>query len=206
MTRWAMLSDVHGNLAALERAIAACRARGADRFVYLGDLLGRGSSEACVELVRETATISVVGNRDLDWAERVSPAARSYVLSLPRMAEVGDFVVVHGDARLHPAPSTADLRRGFRRTYRWLWECGKHLAFFGHSHHARVWRKSSENSPVEAVEGARVEIPDAADAVYLVNVGTTGLPFPGKGPPSCALYDDLAYTVDQLVLDVLPTK
>ena len=204
MTRWAVLSDVHGNLPALERAIAACRARGADRFVYLGDLLGRGNSDACVELVRETASISVIGNRDLDWAGRVGPAARAYVLSLPRIAEAGDFAVVHGDARLHPAPSTADLRRGFRRSYGWLRERGKRLGFFGHSHHARVWRKSSEEAPPEALQGYVVEVPRVAGAVYFVNVGTTGLPFPGKGPPSCALYDDQARTVEHLILERAP--
>ena len=29
----------------------------------------------------------------------------------------------------------------------------------------------------------------APESVYLVNVGTVGLPFPGKGPPACLVYD-----------------
>src|SRR5205085_2122122 len=115
-------SDVHGNLPFLERAIAACRGAGAERLVYLGDLLGRGDSDGCVRLVRATAALSVVGNRDLDWAERVGPASRAYVLGLPRLAEASDFLAVHGDARLTPALGSAELRRGFERTFRHLSE------------------------------------------------------------------------------------
>src|SRR5919199_1474174 len=165
MTRWAFISDVHGNRPALEQAIAMCRADGAERLVYL---------------------------RDLDWAQRVSPGSRAYVLALPRLAEASDFVAVHGDARLTPALGSADLRRGFGRAYSWLRGHGRRLLFFGHTHHARAWRKASLDAEPELLGGWRVDLPGVDGTVYLVNVGTTGLPFPGKGPPCCAVYDDRA--------------
>jgi len=200
MTRWGFISDVHGNRPALEQAIAVCRANGAERLVYLGDLLGRGNSDACVDLVRATAALSVVGNRDLDWDERVSPNSRAYVLALPRLAEASDFVAVHGDARLTPALGSADLRRGFGRAYGWLRGHDKRLLFFGHTHRARVWRKASLDAEPDLLGGWRVDLPAVDGTVYLVNVGTTGLPFPGKGPPSCVLYDDEQFWLEQLVL------
>jgi predicted phosphodiesterase len=200
MTRWGFISDVHGNRPALEQAIGACRANGAEQLVYLGDLLGRGNSDACVDLVRATAALSVVGNRDLDWAERVSPNSRAYVLALPRLAEASDFVAAHGDARLTPALGSADLRRGFGRAYGWLRGHDKRLLFFGHTHHARAWRKASLDAEPELLGGWRVDLPAVDGTVYLVNVGTTGLPFPGKGPPCCAVYDDRASWLQQLAL------
>jgi predicted phosphodiesterase len=200
VTTWAFLSDVHGNLPALERALALCRARGAEQFVFLGDSVGRGDSDACVRLIAETASLSVVGNRDLDWAERVSPATRAYVLSLPRLAEAADFAALHGDARLLREPSSGDLRTGFRRTYNWLRQRDRRLLFFGHTHQARVWRKDGPDTDLILLPGPRVELPRLPKAVYLVNVGTTGLPFPGKGPPSCALYDDQARWLEHLTL------
>jgi predicted phosphodiesterase len=200
MTIWGFVSDVHGNLPALERALEHCRERGATRFVCRGDSLGRGDSDACVRLVRRTATLSVVGNRDLDWAERVGADSRVYVMGLPRVAEASDFVAVHGDARLVPGLSSDDRRRGFRRSYRWLREREKRVLFFGHTHHARVWRKIAETTEPELLSGARIDLPPVEETVYLVNVGTTGLPFPGKGPASCAMYDDVERWVEHLVL------
>jgi predicted phosphodiesterase len=200
MTTWSFISDVHGNLPLLERAIQVSRARGAEQFVCLGDSLGRGDSDACVRLIAETVSLSVVGNRDLDWAERVNPATRQYVLGLPRLAEAADFVAVHGDARLLREPSSDDLRTGFRRAYAWLRQRERRLLFFGHTHQARVWRKEGLHAPPTPIVGPRVALPHRPETVYLVNVGTTGLPFPGKGPPSCVLYDDRAGWVEHLVL------
>jgi len=197
---WGFISDVHGNLLALERAIAACRESGAQQLVYLGDLLGRGDSDGCVERVVETAALSVVGNRDLDWAERVSARSRAYVLSLPRLAEADEFVAVHGDARLVRNLSADGRKRGFERAYCYLRERGKRLLFFGHTHQARVWRKSSPSAEPELLPGRRIDLTDARESVYFVNVGTTGLPFPGKGPPCCAVYDDVWQRLEHLVL------
>jgi predicted phosphodiesterase len=200
MALWGFISDVHGNLPALKLAIATLRERGAERIGYLGDSLGRGDSDGCVRLIRETAALSVVGNRDLDWAERVGRESRAYVISLPRVAEASDFVAVHGDARLVPGLSADDSRRGFRRAYRWLLERQMRMLFFGHTHQGRVWRKRGESAEPEPLAGRRVELPAADQTIYVVNVGTTGLPFPGKGPPSCAVYDDEERWVEHLVL------
>ena len=200
MTIWGFISDVHGNRLALERAISACRAKGAQRLVYLGDLLGRGDADGCVQRIAATASLSVVGNRDLDWAQRVSAESRAYVLSLPRMAEASDFAVVHGDARLMRDASADDQRRGFKRSYQWLRSRNKRVLFFGHTHWARIWRKASLESEPELIPDRQVILPDEAETVYFVNVGTTGLPFPGKGPPCCAVYDDDSHLVEHLII------
>ena len=186
---WAFLSDIHGNATALARALQAARDRGATRLAYLGDLLGPGDPDRCVALVRETAELSLVGNRDLDWADRVSEAARAYVRSLPRRAAADGFVAVHGDLTLTPGIGSGDLRTGFRRTHQVLLAGGHHLLFFGHTHHARVWLKDGPaNSPV-LLSGDVIRLDPAPDRVHIINVGTIGRPFPGKGPASFTLYD-----------------
>ena len=103
-----MLSDIHGNLPALETAIAICQERGVDRFAVLGDNLGRGDSAGCVERIRALADLSVVGNRDLDWSDRCGPVAREYVLGLPRLARTDDLIV---SARRRPPDPRAFLER-----------------------------------------------------------------------------------------------
>ena len=207
MTVWGLISDVHGNLPALRRAVERCRSRGAERFAFLGDLLGRGDSDGCVALIRSLADVSVVGNRDLDWRDRVGPAAREYVLGLPNVARTDDFVAAHGDARLERELCTDDARRGFRRSYRRLVGSGVRAGLFGHSHRARVWRLPGPDDAPELLYDAAVDptartlwLGGSGPAVrYVVNVGTTGLPFPGKGPASCATYD-----ADAGVVEILP--
>ena len=48
MAVWAFVADVHGNYRSLERATRLAGERGAERFVALGDLIGRGQPAACV--------------------------------------------------------------------------------------------------------------------------------------------------------------
>lgn len=63
--RTAILSDIHGNLEALEAVFADAAACGADRFVCLGDILGFGADVvACVDRVREVCEWSLTGDHE----------------------------------------------------------------------------------------------------------------------------------------------
>jgi predicted phosphodiesterase len=191
---WGLISDIHGNLAALDLALRVLGESGANKLAFLGDYLGRGDSDGCVLRIREVADIAVVGNRDLDWQHRVSAASRSYVLALPRTAQAGKLLVSHGDARLTPALSTSQIARGFARVWAEMDERQAQVWAFGHSHYARVWRDGTQ-----IAEAGRVRLDGTAR--YCVNVGTTGLPFPGKGGPSVALVDFVHAQIRQLPLE-----
>ena len=64
----ALLSDIHGNLEALNACLAHAQDRGAERFAFLGDLVGYGAdARAVVELVARYAaegTTVIKGNHD----------------------------------------------------------------------------------------------------------------------------------------------
>ena len=184
---WGLISDVHGNYAALEQALRLLEQAGANRLAFLGDYLGRGDSDGCIAKIRALADIAIVGNRDLDWQDRVSLASREYVLGLPRTAQADQLLLSHGDSRLTPSLSTSQINRQFARVWPELERHSARLWAFGHSHHARVWRKRLDGEGPVLVETECVPI-DAA-TYYCINVGTTGLPFPGKGGPSVALVD-----------------
>lgn len=63
--RTALISDVHANLAALKAVLADIDARGVDRIVSLGDVVGYGPDPAeCVDLVAERCEWSLLGNHD----------------------------------------------------------------------------------------------------------------------------------------------
>jgi predicted phosphodiesterase len=182
-----LIADVHGNLPALEQALAVLNTAGAARLAFLGDYLGRGDSDACVRRIREVADVAIVGNRDLDWQHRVAPETRAWVLGLPRSAAVGELFVAHGDARLTRTLSTAQIARQFAEAWLELERHDAHVLAFGHSHFARTWCKRSVAAAAELLGVDLVEM--ELGLKYFVNVGTTGLPFPGKGPPSVAIID-----------------
>ena len=57
---WGLISDVHGNLPALERALDIVARAGAQRLAFLGDYLGRGDSDRCVKRIRQVAEVAIV--------------------------------------------------------------------------------------------------------------------------------------------------
>jgi predicted phosphodiesterase len=71
-TRIGVLADVHGNLPALEIALAELRREGVDRLVCAGDLVGYGPfPNECVARVGETGAACVAGNHDLMAIDRL---------------------------------------------------------------------------------------------------------------------------------------
>ncbi len=189
---WGLISDVHGNLLALEQALQVLTEQGATKFAFLGDYLGRGDSDACIARNERVADRAVVGNRDLDWQDRVSPETKAFVLSLPKIAQAGSLLVSHGDPRLTPALSTSQITKGFSRAFAEMHARKAQVWAFGHSHHARIWR----NAEPAKTDWTLIEQTNK----YCLNVGTTGLPFPGKGGPSVALVDFVRQEIRQIPL------
>ncbi len=204
MTVWGFLSDIHGNLPALERALSQCREREVERYAFLGDFLGRGNPDGVIDRVRELGSVVITGNRDIDWADRVSERTREYVSALPHRLTCKSFVVAHGDPKLDKQLNVNDLRRGAPKTYDLMHDLGVRLYFFGHTHYARTWTKESRTSPPCLAPSSRLQLAEVQDkAVVIVNVGTTGLPFPGKGPASFVILDD---SIDGYVEHVVISK
>jgi predicted phosphodiesterase len=196
VVRWGLISDIHGNLPALEAALAHFSATGVERIAVLGDNLGRGDSDGCVRLIRERADLSVVGNRDLDWQERVGAETQAYVQALPRVIATDGLLLAHGDARLTPDLSSSDIRRGFRRARKAMQAAGAWIWLFGHTHHARIWRLDDQVASTLLFDAAADRLPAQIELEpvrsltgcrLVVNVGSAGLPFPGKGPASAAI-------------------
>ena len=95
MDRIAVISDIHGNIPALEAVLADIWSRGITRIFCLGDLAGKGPAPVkAVDLIRETCELVIQGNWDymlcnrehdvLTWHQEQLGAERlSYLGSLP---------------------------------------------------------------------------------------------------------------------------
>lgn len=61
----AVVSDIHGNAEALKQVLADIDARGIDRIISLGDIIGYGPDPLeCVDIVRRRCAWSLMGNHD----------------------------------------------------------------------------------------------------------------------------------------------
>lgn len=95
--RIAIISDVHGNLTALEAVLDDIAARGIGRIFNLGDLVGKGPRSAeVVDRCRQTCEVVVQGNWDADvssdtrqrpaprWHhQQLGPERNAYLANLP---------------------------------------------------------------------------------------------------------------------------
>lgn len=65
MERIAIISDIHGNIPALQAVLQDIKLRNISRIFCLGDLIGKGpSSDTTVDLVQKTCEIVIKGNWD----------------------------------------------------------------------------------------------------------------------------------------------
>ena len=65
MVRYGIISDIHGNLEALQAALGYLDSEGIDEYICVGDIVGYGANpNECVEIIRDLTDKVVVGNHD----------------------------------------------------------------------------------------------------------------------------------------------
>lgn len=101
MDKIAVISDIHGNIPALEAVLSDIKSRGINRIICLGDLAGKGpSSDIVVDMIKENCEAAVKGNWDylisevydsdvLLWHRRKLGDRRiKYLIDLPLYTEL----------------------------------------------------------------------------------------------------------------------
>jgi predicted phosphodiesterase len=190
--RAAVISDIHSNLQALEAVLEAIDASGADEIWCLGDLVGYGADpEACIDLVRERASIVLSGNHDLAaigaipidvftsgaavavrWTtEKLPGEQRRWLAGLSPSGSRSGAWLYHGSPRdpvweYVNSALAADLC---------LDEANHPLILVGHTHTALSFsRRPGEPATGEARRGGS-EI-DLRGAEWILNPGSVGQP------------------------------
>jgi predicted phosphodiesterase len=127
LERIAVISDVHGNLTALEAVLGDIRARGIERILNLGDYVGKGpQGRAVVDRCREVCEVNIRGNWDdflpgmpddagpgmVWWRDELRPDQHAWLLDLPLSHDV---LVSGRHIRLFHASATSVHTRVQRR-------------------------------------------------------------------------------------------
>ncbi|WP_068776622.1 metallophosphoesterase [Paenibacillus sp. FJAT-26967] len=177
MDKIAILSDIHGNIPALEAVLEDIRRRDITRLLCLGDLVGKGPhSDQAVDLIRQHCEAVVSGNwddfitreaeyPDLCWHQNVLGEARlHYLAALPFTIE---FYMSGQYVRLfHASP-----RSLYERVQPWD-DLEKRLSLFESSEHCTA------NVPADIVGYGDIHNAylQHLQGKVLFNVGSVGNP------------------------------
>jgi predicted phosphodiesterase len=218
--RYAIISDLHANMDALEKVIEDIQKQKVDRHLCLGDIVGYGAQpQECIQAVQDLDCLTIAGNHD--WAalgktnidyfntyakeatlwtrEQLSEDDSKYLDELPLQENLPEnFTLVHGTLY---NPELFDYIQTSYDAYLSLQALDGNVCFLGHSH-----------VPITFFQGEMIsytlsqEISLGNGVKALVNVGSVGQPRDDNPKASYAIYDTdqqkvwirrIAYDVDQ---------
>ncbi len=215
---FALISDIHSNLPALDAVLRDIESRGIERVVCLGDIVGYGPDPyACWQLVRARCSIMIRGNHDqalgaedlgnfhprarsaIQWTRdqlldaEFGPQIIKTLINLPRSARVGKYLFVHGSpvgpTMEYLLPGDSYDKPLMAREFARVPAGG--VAFNGHTHIPGVIIKGSRFLPPEALSGEKIEL---LGRQAIINVGSVGQPRDGN-PLSCYATVDMGDVV-----------
>jgi predicted phosphodiesterase len=205
----AFLSDIHGNLEALEACLRYARGGGVARLVFLGDYVGYGADpEAVTQAVRAAVAngaIAVKGNHDaaisdpgigmnelarrvIDWTRGVrSDTAQSLLAGLPLTAQDASPLYVHSEAS---KPAEWNYVLGREDAARSLAATPLPVTLCGHVHEPAIYSCSMAGKLTRFVPSSDVAIPLMSQRRCRVVLGSGGQPRDGIAAASLAILDE----------------
>ncbi len=204
----AVFSDIHGNRQAFEACLKVARAKGAQRFILLGDFVGYGADpewvvDTAMDLVAHGA-VAVRGNHDeavntttesmnneaqiaIEWTRgRLDTAQRRFLAELPMLVQDSDRLFVHSEAsspkRWHYVRSTADAAKSLIAT-------SSHVTFCGHVHRPALYSMSVTAKMTSFVPRTDVPVQLLRGRQWLAVLGSVGQPRDGDPSASFVLFD-----------------
>lgn len=212
-----VVSDIHGNLPALEAVLAAAPAF--DELWNLGDIVGYGAfPNEVIDLIRPLAKVNVRGNHDrvccgltssqgfnpaaaeaANWTHRtLTEANLEWLRELPKgPVRASDRATCAHGSPLHEDHYIVSMRDAWSPLQKM--ETG--ITFFGHTHiqggFSQRQQDWEEDFPAYAETEARAEwlLEVPADSRHLINPGSIGQPRDNDPRAAFALYDEAASTV-----------
>lgn len=229
----AIISDIHGNLEALEAVLADIREQEINEIYCLGDIIGYGPNpRECIDLVMQNCKTTILGNHDqaalfdpegfnagaeraIFWTRSMLEAGDAqgnerrweFLGELPRMKREGEFLFVHGSARNplneYVFPEDVYNQRKMERIFGLV----DNYCFQGHTHIPGVFSEDYNFRSPDEVD-FKVEL---TDQKVLINVGSVGQPRDGNNKSSYVVVADktvhfrrVAYDFEKTAAKIYP--
>ena len=210
--RLALLSDIHANWQALDACLAHARAQQAQRFVFLGDLVGYGAEPAKVVerimLLTEEGALVIQGNHDAMavnppaevktvgdttaiWTHRqLSAAQRDWITALPMTQQLDTTLFVHASVNEPHLWRYVYDQRAAKASLdaAAAWPEVRYV-FGGHVHMQTLYYRGAGDGlmPFKPQPGVAVPVPKHRQ--WLGTVGSVGQPRDGNTRAMYCLFD-----------------
>jgi len=206
---FAIISDIHANIDALEAVLADIRDFPVRGILCLGDIVGYGPEPAeCVKQVMENCAASVLGNHeamllladkilDEDWDEPIRNPLRiakeqvgskelGWLKDLPITVDLDPITLSHASlnepTEFNYIHETTEAEAHFAAQ-------GTFISFNGHTHVPSIWEENPETFGVRCLTPGGKPVRLDPSKRYSVNVGSVGQCRDGDPRSSYALYD-----------------
>lgn len=216
--RYAIISDIHGNLEALQSVLVHIKKRGIKEIICLGDIVGYGPNPIeCTNIIMDTAQITLKGNHDeaviegpclfnpiakraIEWTICTIQGTQNprkqeiidYLTNLPLSYDIDNhYMFVHGS----PLNPTLDylLARDVEyedELYDDIFNSFSNILFVGHTHMPCIITEAREIYFLHEIEYKYAY----ENEKIIVNVGSVGQPR-DKDPRACyvEVIDDMLF-------------
>ncbi len=216
--RYAVLSDVHSNLEALEAVLHDVGIRKIEDILFLGDAVGYGPNpNECIELLVKNCKILLAGNHDwgvigqtdityfneyaraaIEWTRDVLTEKNLKTLKsfpITEVIEKGDMLLVHSTPKepqeWHYLLTLWDAEINFHYF-------SKKFCFLGHSHYPFIIERLPSGELVTYKERAH----KGQTGRYIMNVGSVGQPRDGDPRAGYAIVDDEKMEIIRVSYDI----
>ena len=208
--KYAIISDVHGNLEALNTVLEDADARGCEKTICGGDVVGYNANpKECMDIVRGLDIPCVMGNHDeyvgqdcdlsafnpvaaaaVEWTrEQLSVEDRKWLCDLRYVRLMDHFSIVHGTMdsprKWGYVQDVSDAADSF--TYQ-----STALCFHGHTHVPVAFVDDGFDIENGTFEHLKLE----PGSRYFINVGSVGQPRDGDPRASYCIYDSVEESVE----------
>lgn len=223
----AIISDIHGNLEALEAVLEDIQSQGIDKICCLGDIIGYGPNPGeCIDHVMNRAAFTILGNHDqaalfdpegfnsgaeraifwtrkqLELGDRAANERRwEFLGELPRLRRDGKYLFVHGSARnpLNEYVFPEDIYN--QRKMERIFSLVEQYCFQGHTHIPGIFTEDLNFLAPEELD-FRYEL---GEGKALVNVGSVGQPRNGDSRGSYVVLDGSVVEFKRVAYDLEKT-
>lgn len=212
--RYILISDIHGNLEALQAVLEFVHRLEPYQLYCLGDVVGYGADpRQCLEVLQDEANLILAGNHDLAVAgvinsESFNPMASEVVRWTRRALDEDDLealsnmplVYIDGDYLFTHASPIDPMDFPYIRTLddvaKVLSSIGQRFCFVGHTHLPVLVSMHERTGALEIVRESRVRIKNGYR--YFVNAGSTGQPRDSNPDACVVILDEQDETIEFL--------
>ncbi len=220
--RYAVISDVHGNLEALKTVLKDIKKKKITDILFLGDAVGYGPDpDECIAILNSECKTLLAGNHD--WAvlgltdiDFFNPYAKAAILwtrekiSKENLAILKTFLISKEieDKKIFLVHSTPKEPKQWHYLLT-LWDAEVNFHYFdnkicllGHSHQPFI----IERMPSGEMSTYRNEAKIGDTERYIINVGSVGQPRDGDPRACYAIIDDTSVKLYRVEYDIEKTQ